>query len=65
MERVQTAYKLIKHMYDNSDSWTTSLLCIELAHNMSNKLVGSSVKTVDVGVGPVKKRDFFGWFSNK
>ena len=59
--------KLIKHMYDNSNSWTTSLLCIELTHNVVKKVFGPSIKYRDCAVGPdaKPKKTLFSWLNRK
>ena len=65
--RIQTVLKLIKHMYDNSNSWTTSLLCIELTHNVIKKILGPSIKYKECAVGPdaKPKKTLFSWLSGK
>ena len=64
-DRTQDLLKLIKHMYDNSNSWTTSLLCIELTHNIIKKMLGSSIKYKECAVGPDEqpKKTLFAWFT--
>ena len=48
--KIQQASNLIKHMYDNSDSWTTSLLCIELAHNIARNYIKPMKKKKEIEV---------------
>ena len=63
--RIQAMLNLIKYMYDNSNNWTTSLLCIELAHGVVKKLVKPSVHTVSIQVGPDEETGFFKWLFRK
>ena len=66
-DRTQDLLTLIKHMYDNSNSWTTSLLCIELTHNVVKKIYGPSIKYKDCAVGPdaKPKKTLFSWLNRK
>ena len=53
--RISSTIKLITHVYNNSDNWTTSLLCINLMHCMMKKMFVFPAKMMEASVSTEDK----------